>query len=320
VGDGETCDVLVVGAGIAGLTAGLFAARCGRSTIVLVPLAPGGALLNVEQIEDFPGFPDGIAGFELGPIVQEQAETHGALMRVAELEQLEHVNGEWVATAGADRYRARTVVLATGTRPRAVGIEGEERLAGRGVSHCASCDGPLFRGRTVGVVGGGDSALQEALTLAEHAARVIVFHRGTTLSGQETYRSRVAGNDGIEVRLGATVEEILGDNTMTGIRVTTSGKTEDVELAAIFVYVGHEPETGVLNGLGQLDELGRIVTDTTLSAGLPGLYAAGDVRSGSSGQAVAAAGDGAAAAMAAHRYLATLDSPASSPTRDEVRA
>jgi thioredoxin reductase (NADPH) len=304
----ESCDVLVVGAGIAGLTAGLFAARCGRSTIVLVPLAPGGTLLNVEQIEDFPGFLDGIAGFELGPIVQEQAEKHGAVMRMAELERIERVDGNWLATAGAERHRARTVVIATGTRPRSLGIEGEARLAGRGVSHCASCDAPLYRGRTVGVVGGGDSALQEALTAAEHAERVVVFHRGAVLSAQATYRSRVADNTAIEVRLGSTVDEILGDDSVRGVRVRdTADRTEDIELAAVFVYVGADAETDVLGGLVELDELGRIVTDTELSTGLPGLYAAGDVRSGSSGQAVAAAGDGAAAAMAAHRYLAALD-------------
>jgi thioredoxin reductase (NADPH) len=302
----EACDVLVVGAGIAGLTAGLFAARCGRSTIVLVPLAPGGTLLNVEQIEDFPGFPDGIAGFELGPIVQEQAEKHGAVMRMAELEQLEHVDGEWIATAGADRFRARTVVIATGTRTRALEVDGAERLTGRGVSHCASCDAPLHRGRTVGVVGGGDSALQEALTAAEHAARVVVFHRGAALSAQETYASRVAGNDAIEVRLGSTVEEILGDDRVEGVRVRhANGLTEDVDLSAVFVYVGHEPEADLLAGHVQLDEQGKIVTDAFLRAG-PGLYAAGDVRSGSSGQAVSAAGDGAAAAMAAHRYLTSV--------------
>jgi thioredoxin reductase (NADPH) len=319
-GNGSACDVLVVGGGLAGLTAGLFAARCGRSTVVLVPLAPGGTLLNIEQIEDFPGFPDGIAGFELGPVVQEQAEKHGAVVRMAELERLEQVDVEWNAVAGPDRYCARSVVIATGTRPRALGIEGEERLAGRGVSHCASCDGPLFRGAVVGVVGGGDSALQEALTLAEHAGRVLVFHRGDTLSAQETYAARVDAHAAIDVRLRSAVEAILGADTVSGVRVrdTASGRTEDVDLAGVFVYVGGKPEAGALGDLVQLDGLGRIVTDTKLNAGLPGLFAAGDVRSGSSGQAVAAAGDGAAAAMAAHRYLAELDRAGPRSARDPV--
>jgi thioredoxin reductase (NADPH) len=314
-GGGSACDVLVVGGGIAGLTAALFAARCGRSTVVLIPLAPGGTLLNIEQIEDFPGFPDGIAGFELGPIVQEQAEKHGAVMRMAEIDRLQGVNGEWNATAGMEHYRARSVVLATGTRPRSLGIEGEEHLAGRGVSHCASCDGPLFRGRTVGVVGGGDSALQEALTLSEHAARVLVFHRGAGLRAQETYASRVDAHDAIDVRLHAEVEAILGESSVEGLRVRDleSGLTEDIGVSGVFVYVGAEPETDVFGAHVQLDSDGRIVTDTTLSAGLPGLFAAGDVRSGSSGQAVAAAGDGAAAAMAAHRYLAALDGGSTPP-------
>jgi thioredoxin reductase (NADPH) len=300
-------DVLVVGGGIAGLTAGLFAARCGRSTVVLVPLAPGGVLLNVEHIDDFPGFPAGVAGYELGPIVQEQAEQAGAEIRMAELEQLEYVDGEWIGTGGSDRFRARTVVLASGTRPRGLGVDGEQRLAGRGVSHCASCDAPLFRGRIVAVIGGGDSALQEALTAAEHAQRVVIFHRGSALRAQATYCSRVDEHAAIEVRLDSIVEEILGDETVVGVRVrdTASGQTEDVDVAAVFVYVGSEPESAFVAGDVARDHEGRVVTDATLSTTLPGLFAAGDVRSGSSGQAVAAAGDGAAAAMAAHRYLVT---------------
>jgi thioredoxin reductase (NADPH) len=299
-------EVLVVGGGVAGLTAGLFAARCGRSTVVLVPLAPGGILLNVERIEDFPGFPDGIAGFELGPVVQEQAEQAGAVVCMAELDRLEHVDDVWVGSGGGDCFRARTVVLATGTRARVLAVPGEERLVGRGVSHCASCDAPLFVGRTVAVVGGGDSALQEALTAAEHASRVIVVHRGETLRAQETYGTRVGAHPKIELRLLSTVEEILGEDAVTGIRVrdATTDLAEDVELAGVFVYVGNEPETQLVPAGVELDAEGRIVTDAALATSVPGLFAAGDVRSGSSGQAVSAAGDGAASAMAAHRHLA----------------
>jgi thioredoxin reductase (NADPH) len=304
--------VLVVGGGIAGLTAGLFAARCGRTTVVVIPLAAGGAMLTVERIEDFPGFPDGVAGFELAPTVQEQAEAAGALPRFGELERLEPRDGSWLAVCGAEHYVARSVVLATGTRARAAGIAGEERFAGRGVSHCASCDGPLQRGRVVAVVGGGDSALQEALTLAEHAAKVVVLHRGPALRAQETYRSRVASHPAIDVRLDTGVEEIVGDDRVAAVRVRehATGTSEEIPVDALFVYAGLEAVTAPVAGLVELDGEGRIVTDATLATAAPGLYAAGDVRSGSSGQAVAAAGDGAAAAMAAHRYLAAVDNSA----------
>src|SRR5215208_1052499 len=169
-------DVVVVGGGLAGLTAGLFAARYGRSTLVLEPQMPGGHLANVEKVEDFPGFPEGVAGYELGPSVQEQAANEGAEFRLAGLQRLEPVDADWLVTTEEGEYRARTVIVAAGSRPRELGVPGESRLYGRGVSHCASCDGPLFRDQKVGVVAEDAWALQEALTLASHASEVVIFH------------------------------------------------------------------------------------------------------------------------------------------------
>src|SRR5919199_5512294 len=195
-------DIVVIGGGVAGLTAGLFAARYGHSTLVLEATVPGGHLINVEKIEDFPGFPEGIAGFDLCPLVQEQAQSQGAQFELAEVEALEPDGadgpdaveaagaGAWRVVTGQGSYRARAVIVAAGSRPKPLGVPGEDRLYGRGVSHCATCDGPLFRGRVVGVAGGGSAALQEALTLANHAAHVIVFNQEASFSGQETYRRR----------------------------------------------------------------------------------------------------------------------------------
>ena len=319
-------DIIVIGGGLAGLTAGLFAARYGHSTLVLESTVPGGHLINVEKIEDFPGFPAGIAGFDLCPMVQEQAQSQGAHFELAEVEGLEqggpdipagpggadHADGAdippgrgWRVATSEGSYGARAVIVAAGSRPKALGVPGEERLYGRGVSHCASCDGPLFRGRIVGVVGGGSAALQEALTLANHASRVIVFNQEAAFSGQETYRRRVAAESKIEARHNMAVEEVLGESAVAGVRVrdVATGAQSQVDLAALFVYAGLEPNTAFLRGRLRLTDDGRVPTNAWLRTELAGVFAAGDVRHDSAHHAITAAGDGATAAIAAHRYL-----------------
>jgi thioredoxin reductase (NADPH) len=298
-------DVVIAGAGIAGLTAGLLSARAGRRTRVLTGPALGGQLLNIERIDGYPGFPDGIAGYDLCPIVQEQAVAAGAEFGATLATGLSAYEGRWKVATRDGEISAGAVVIATGTKSKELGIPGETRLRGKGVSHCASCDGPLMRTRAVGVVGGGDSALQEALTLAQFAARVIVLHRGTTLSAQAAYCDRVRDHERIEVRTSTVVEEVLGDVGLTGVRTrtTTDGAVADVELAGLFVYVGLTPDTAWLNGLLELDPSGHIPTDRAMRSDLPGVFAAGTVRSGAAGRAAASAGDGATAAIAVDRYL-----------------
>ena len=298
-------DVVIVGGGIAGLTAGLLCARAGRKTRVLIGPALGGHLLSIERIDGYPGFPDGVPGYDLCPMVQEQAAGAGAEFDTATATHVSAQEGRWrVTTTGGD-VSTRTVIIATGTTTKTLGIPGEERLRGRGVSHCASCDAPLMRGRVVAVVGGGDSALQEALTLAQHVAKVIVLHRGAALSAQAAYDQRVRAHPKIELRFGTIVEEVLGDGALTGVRTrdVSDGKQSDLELAGLFVYVGLEPATAWLNGLTDLDPSGRIATDSAMRCRQPGLLAAGTVRSASAGRAAAAAGDGATAAVAADAYL-----------------
>jgi thioredoxin reductase (NADPH) len=209
-----------------------------------------------------------------------------------------------VITSQGD-VRARAVVIATGTTLKTLGIPGEEQFRGKGVSHCASCDAPLLRNRIVGVVGGGDSALQEALTLAQHASRVIILHRGTAFSAQVAYVQQVQQNPKIEVRFGTIVEEAIGNGGLKSVRTrtVTDGTTGEIELAGLFVYVGLAPATTLVNGLLALDAFRRIPVNDEMRSSVRGLLAAGTVRSGSAGRAASAAGDGATAALSADRYL-----------------
>jgi thioredoxin reductase (NADPH) len=298
-------EVVIAGGGVAGLTAGLTSARAGRKTRVLTGPALGGHLVSIERIDGFPGFPDGIPGYDLCPIIQEQAVAAGAEFAATGATALHADEGRWRVTTGQGDVWARAVVVATGTTLKTLGVPGEEELHGKGVSHCASCDAPLLRNRIVGVVGGGDSALQEALTLAQHASRVVILHRGTAFSAQAVYVQGVTKNPKIEVRFGTIVEEAIGNGGLNSVRTRnlSDGKTDELEVAGLFVYVGLAPATTLLDGLLALDASGRIPVDGEMRSKAPGLLAAGTVRSGSAGRAAAAAGDGATAALSADRYL-----------------
>lgn len=298
-------DVIVVGSGLAGLTAGLFAARHGLSTLVLESNIPGGHLISIEKIEDFPGFPDGIAGYDLCPTVQRQAGDAGAEFQRAQVSRLESQDRLWSVVTDEGNLRAKAVIVATGSRLKNLGVPGEERLMGRGVSHCASCDGPLYGGKIVGVVGGGDSALQEALTLAGFAEQVLLFHDAEKFSAQHTYQKRVWDNPKIVARHQTVVEEILGDEAVSGVRVRSLALRErsQVDLAGLFVYVGLQPNTELLRNHVRLSETGHVPTDGWMKTERDGLYAAGDIRQHSASQAITSAGDGATAAIAAYRYI-----------------
>jgi thioredoxin reductase (NADPH) len=297
--------VAIIGAGVAGLTAALFAARLGHSTLVIERFAPGGHLVNVESIEDFPGFPNGVAGYELGPLIQEQAAHQGAEFQMAEVQGLEAGDSYWRVNTAEGGCRAKAVIVACGSEPRDLGVPGESRLRGQGVSNCASCDGPLYSERSVGVVGGTNYMLQEALTLAKYAGRVILFHSQGASPAQQTLWRRVLDDVKIDVRYNTTVDEILGEDAVTGVRLhdAVTGEKFQVELAGIFVYAGLKPNTEFLKSLLRLDHDGRIPTDAWMRTEFPGLFAAGDLRADSAGLAITSSGDGAAAALAAHRYI-----------------
>jgi thioredoxin reductase (NADPH) len=301
-------DLIVIGAGVAGLTAAMIAARYGLSTVVVDRMGVGGQISNAERIKNFSGFPQGLGGHELGPLLHEQAEAAGAEFVLDTIEGLATEGEQRIVRGAAETLRARAVIVAAGSALRPLGIPGEERLLGRGISHCASCDGPFFKGQEVAVVGGGDSAIDEALILAEHAARVTVFHRGPRLKAQQVLVDKAVANPKLAFAPGTIVEEIMGEDVVSAVRLrdVTSGATRSQDLKAVFVYVGLEPNSAFLQGVVALDPTGHIETDIMMHTSAPGVFAAGDIRAGSVAQLAAVAGDGATAAIAAFRYIKGL--------------
>jgi thioredoxin reductase (NADPH) len=261
--------------------------------------------MSIDKIEGFPGFPEGVPGYDLCPMLQDQAAAAGAEFMMTGLERLDAQDGQWRVTTGDGDILAHAIIVATGSTLKKLDVPGEERLAGSGVSQCASCDAPLFRDRIVAVVGGGDSAMQEALTLAAFASKVIILQRGDALTGQASYRDRVTAHRKIDIRFNTAVTEILGDAKVTGLRTRTSGEgaIAELEVAAIFAYIGLQPNTAVLQDCLSVDPAGRIPTDGWMRSALVGICAAGTVRGQSPCRAVSAAGDGASAAVTVDRYL-----------------
>ncbi len=300
-------DVVIVGGGMAGLSAGLTSARLGRSTMIVTGGVPGGQLVSIEKIEGAPGFPEGAPGYDLCPATQEQADAAGAAFSMARCEGLRKDGDLWSLATSEGEIVARGIIVATGTDLAKLGVPGEEGLFGKGVSHCASCDAPLLRGKTALVVGGGDSAMQEALTLAAHVAKVVIVARGDDFAGQAAYRDGVRAERKIEARFGAVVEEILGANAVIGVRVRDLASHAQSEIAAdaVFAYVGLTPNAAFVGDLVALDATGRIPVDAAMRTQARGLCAAGNVRAGSPHRAAGAMGDGATAATALDRYLST---------------
>jgi thioredoxin reductase (NADPH) len=304
----ETYDVVIIGAGAAGLTAGMYASRGGLKTLLIERMMSGGQVVNAEKIENYPGFPDGLHGAEFGPLLQDQAIRNGLEIRMGEVDGLTRDGDIWQVSSYGENIPTRVVIVAGGSTLRKLGIPGEEELHGAGVSYCATCDGGFFTGQTVGVVGGGDSALDEALVLTQFAEKVIIFHRRDSFRAEKVWQERVAQNPKIEVRWNTTVEAVLGEGEVTGVSITdtVTGETSRVDLSGLFIYVGLDPNTEYLQNLLELDNSGHVPTDIWMRTALDGLFAAGDIRQHSAAQLVTAAGDGATAAIAARRYLESL--------------
>ena len=293
-------DVLVIGAGAAGLTAAITAGRRGLAVAVLDRLGPGGQAMTAPSIENWPGAPDPIAGADLGSRLFEQASAAGAEIMLETVTGLRPDGSMFIVDGVEDRYRARAVIIAAGSSPRALPIPGAARYFGRGVSHCAICDGPLYRGKPVAVVGGGDSALDAALHLADLDCDVTVYQSGGALSAQRTLIDRAARHRKIAVRLGTTVVRVSGTESVDGIHVRASpaDPLSIVPTVAVFVAIGLDPNTAFVRDLLALDATGHVVTDLMMRTSVHGIYAAGDIRAASVALFAASAGDGATAAMA----------------------
>lgn len=303
-------DVVIVGSGPAGYTAAVYTARAGLAPIVLAgQLAAGGALMNTTEVENFPGFPEGIQGPELMDNMREQAEKFGADVRYEDVVAV-NLEGDVKAVATEDEvFYASAVILATGSEYRHMNVPGEEEFSGRGVSYCATCDGFFFKDRRLAVIGGGDSAMEEATFLTNFASEVVVVHRRDALRASRVMAERALNNPKITFEWNATVSEVLGDEAVTGLRLasTVDGSERDIAVDGVFVAIGHLPRTGFLRGQVALDEAGYITVDEpSTRTSVAGVFACGDAVDHTYRQAITAAGSGCRAALDAERWLASL--------------
>jgi len=302
-------ELVIIGGGPAGLTAAIYSGRAGLAPVVVERQLPGGQMGLTFLIENFPGFPEGMPGVELAERMHRQAERFGAQFKLGLAQRIGLAQDGFEIALEDQTLRAQAVIIATGARWRPLGAPGEREFVSRGVSYCATCDGPLYRGQPVAVVGGSDHAVEEALFLSRYAERVYLIHRRDQLRATQVLQREALGNEKIHPVWNSVVTEILGADGAVralGIRNVVTGETCALEVPAVFVCVGTDPVSEIAAGLVELDEQGFIITDRDLMTSLPGVFAAGDVRSGAWPQVVTAAADGALAARSVERYLQGL--------------
>ena len=301
-------DVVILGAGAAGLAAGLYSTRAMLKTVILEELGPGGQLLITDEIENYPGFPDGIKGQELATNMETQATKFGAEIEYTEVVAIEDFAAPIKTVKTDDRdFTTKAIIIATGGSHNKLGVKGEDALAGRGVSYCAVCDGNFFRGQDVVVVGGGDAALDEGHYLTGIVNSVTYIHRRDELRAAKVIQERAFANDKVKFLWSHVVEEFRGDDALDRALVKNL-KTEEVyeyPMAAAFIYVGYHPNTEYIKGILELDSGGHVCTDIHMRTAVPGIYACGDARAESTRQLGAAVGDGITAALAAFHDLST---------------
>ena len=302
-----TYDAVIVGGGVAGLSAAIHAGRSGLRCLLVERMMPGGQIFNATHIENMPGIVGPVSGVELSERLQDQAVQAGVEIALSEVTGLEPDGPNWLVQQYDGDVRSRTVIIAAGSSFKKLGLDREDELYGSGISNCASCDGPLFTDQVVGVVGSGDSALDEALALTEFASQVIIFHRDADLDGLAVLQQRVQAHPEIELRPNTEVTALLGDAMLEGVstRHTGSGETSQVDLSGLFVFVGLEPNTDFLDGVVPLDAAGHVKTDIWMRTPTRGIFAVGDVRQHSAALLASSAGDGATAAVAVKRYIDT---------------
>ena len=302
----RTFDMVIIGGGPAGYTAALYAARAGLKEIVLEKLSAGGQMALSSRIDNYPGFQDGIDGFELAEKMQQQAERFGAETELAEVTavRLDREVKEIETSEGT--FFGKTVVISTGANPRELGVPGEQALVGRGVNYCAACDGMFYKGKTVVVVGGGNTAAADAMILSRIAKKVILVHRRDTLRATKIYHEPLMNAPNVEFCWNSTVSRLLQDGRVTGvvIRDVNTGEESEVECDGVFVSIGRSPATQLVEGQLNLDASGYIAADESTRTNLPGVFAVGDVRTKALRQVVTAVADGAMAAHYAEEYLA----------------
>lgn len=301
-------DTLIIGGGPGGYTAALYAARAGLTVCLLERLTPGGQMGTTDMIDNYPGFPQGINGFELAMQMKEGAERFGTQTVLTEVVSCSLTGKVKQIRTANGTYQARTVILASGARPKELGLPGEGELRGKGVSYCATCDGMFYRGKTVAIVGGGNTAVADALYLSRLCEKVLLIHRRDSLRASQVYQQALEKAENIQLVWDSQVTALLGEERLTGIRVENkkTGAVTDHPVAGIFVAVGYLPNTEVFRDEVPLDDRGYIPADETTQTGIPGVFAVGDLRAKPLRQVITAASDGAVAAHFAEEYLSQL--------------
>ena len=299
-------DTLIIGGGPAGYTAALYATRAGLNTAILERMSPGGQMALTDIIDNYPGFPEGVDGIMLGMNMQMQAERFGAKTLYEDVVSVDFTDPSVkVVKTANNTYHARTVIIATGANPRELGLDNERALTGKGVHYCAHCDGRFYKGKTVAVVGGGNSAVADALYLSRVTDKVYVIHRRDSLRATKVYHEPLMKAENVEFVWDSTVTEILSDGRVTGVRVKNlkDGSEQELAFSGLFVSIGRKPATDFLKGVLDLDEYGYIVADESTRTSVPGVFAVGDVRTKALRQVVTAVADGATAIHYAEEFI-----------------
>jgi len=302
----QNVDIAIVGGGGAGLTAALYAARARRSTVVFEHKVTGGQIATTDVVENFPGFPNGVNGFDLAQLLVQQAEKFGAQLVYEGATALRREpDGTFTVEAAGDTYHARAVIVTAGADYNRLGIPGETEFTGRGVSWCATCDAAFFKDQEVAVVGGGDAALDEGLFLTRYASKVHLIHRREALRASRILQERARANPRFTFTWNTVVERIIGTDQVErlALRNLETGATSELPVSAIFIFIGQTPNSSLLRGLADLDAGGHAIVDLSMRTSVPGLFAAGDLRTNAARQLIAACGDGATAAIAAEHWL-----------------
>ena len=302
-------DIIIIGGGPAGLTAGLYNARARLDALLLEKLSPGGQVLTTDWVENYPGFPDGVSGFELMDRMRSQAEKFGLTIRSEEVLGLELSKDKKVVITGKERLESKALIFTTGANWKKLDIEGEDLLTGKGVSYCATCDGPFYRDQEVAVIGGGDTAVEEAIFLTRFVSKVYMVHRRDALRATKLLQERAMGQEKIEFVWDTVPLKIHGESAVEGVELKNvmTGETSRKDVKGVFVFIGTIPNTELVGGLVELDKNGFIMTDNNMETSAPGVFAAGDVRSKLFRQIATAVGEGAAASFSAEKYLDDLN-------------